>query len=122
MTSIGIKTLTVENWLQPDTIPGLFTRLSLNDGYAYLMTAEDWVAQFLTPKLIESVPEEIQILFEVARGSLAYGYFFYPLYALAGEQLFRVGEAAITVKFLSAGGSAPKEVLCESLSTCKMLT
>lgn len=115
MTSIGIKTLTIKNWLQPDVISGLFTRLSLNDGHAYLMTAEDWVAQFLTPKLLELVPEEVKILFEVARGSLAYGYFFYPLYALAGEQLFRVGEAAITAKFLSEGGSDPQRSFIRKL-------
>jgi hypothetical protein len=44
------------------------------------------------------VPKNIQALFEVARGAIAYGYFFYPLYALAAEQLFRVAEAALKEK------------------------
>ena len=48
--------------------------------------------------LTDEVPQEIQAQFEVARGALVYGYFFYPLYTLAGEQLFRVVEAAVTFK------------------------
>ncbi|HEV7746397.1 MAG TPA: hypothetical protein VGO56_15480 [Pyrinomonadaceae bacterium] len=47
-------------------------------------------------------------MFEVARGSLAYGYFFYPLYTLACEQLFRIGETAVTEKCKTLG--APKKV------------
>jgi hypothetical protein len=50
----------------------------------------------------------VHALFEVARGSLAYGYFFYPLYALAGEQLFRVAEAAVSAKCNLLG--APKKL------------
>lgn len=49
----------------------------------------------LKPSLIEAIPTEICALFEVARGAVAYGYFFYPLYTLACEQLFRVADAAI---------------------------
>jgi hypothetical protein len=109
MTPVAIKTLTTENWLQPDTIPSVLTKWSLNDHYAYLMTAEDWVTQFIDPKLNVAVPDNVQVLFEVARGALAYGYFFYPLYTLAAEQLFRVGEAAISAKYLSAGGPNPKK-------------
>jgi hypothetical protein len=115
LTPITLKTLSIENWLQPDVIPSALTQYSLNDGYAYLMSGEDWVAQFTKPKLNQSVPGDIQILFEVARGSLAYGYFFYPLYALAGEQLFRVGEAAVSAKFLLAGGLNPKKSFQQKL-------
>ncbi len=52
----------------------------------------------LKPNLNETVPTEVKALFEVARGSLVYGYFFYPLYTLGLEQLFRVAEAAVTRK------------------------
>ncbi len=52
----------------------------------------------LAPELLESVPAEVQALFEVARGAMAYGYFFYPLYTLAAQQLFRVAEAAVAYK------------------------
>jgi hypothetical protein len=37
-------------------------------------------------------------LFEVARGALVYGYFFYPLYTLASDQLYRVAEGAVAHK------------------------
>jgi hypothetical protein len=39
---------------------------------------------------------------------MCYGYFFYPLYTLANEQLFRVAETAVTLKCESL--SAPKNV------------
>ena len=124
MTPVAIKTLTTENWLQPDIIPSVLTKLSLNDHYAYLMTAEDWVAQFTKPKLAMTVPNEVQVLFEVARGSLAYGYFFYPLYTLAAEQLFRVGEAAVSAKYLLVGGTKKKDFQkkLEYLRDKKMIT
>jgi hypothetical protein len=60
------------------------------------------------PKLNATVPANVRVLFEVARGSLVYGYFFYPLYTLAAEQLFRVGEAAVSTKFVLVGGGNPK--------------
>ena len=75
------------------------------------MSGEDWISQFQDPVLSESVPEEVRALFEVARGSLTYGYFFYPLYALAGEQLTRVAEAAISAKSKLLG--APKKLTFE---------
>jgi hypothetical protein len=70
------------------------------------MTGEDWATQFLNPHLDERVPEEVRSLFEVARGALAYGYFFYPLFTLAAEQLYRVAEAAVSAKCTLLG--APK--------------
>ncbi len=45
------------------------------------------------------MPEEVQVLFEVARGAMVYGWFFYPLYMLGTEQLTRVGEAAVAFKW-----------------------
>ena len=60
---------------------------------------------FLIQHLSKSVPENVRTLFEVARGSLAYGYFFYPLYTLACEQLFRVAETAISEKCKLLGES-----------------
>ena len=46
----------------------------------------------------ETVPSELVELFEVARGALCYGFFFYPLYTLGSEQLYRVLEAAVASK------------------------
>jgi hypothetical protein len=86
----------------------IFVKLSHIDGAVTQMTGEEWLALFLDPTLSETVPENVRVLFEVARGSLAYGYFFYPLYTLACEQLFRVAEAAVSEKCRMLG--APKKV------------
>lgn len=44
----------------------------------------------------EHVPKDIQVLFEVAKEAMVYGYYLYPLYNLATEQLYRVTEEAVT--------------------------
>lgn len=82
------KKITVDNWREPDEISSLFINIPLNE----------WINIILEPNLIETVPTEIKKLFEVARSALVYGYFFYPLYTLGFEQLFRVAEAAVTLK------------------------
>lgn len=98
MTNLGFKKLTVDNWLEPDEVSCSFVRISPTDGEAHPITGNEYVNDILKPSLIETVPMEIQALFEVARSALGYGYFFYPLYTLGGEQLFRVVEAAVAHK------------------------
>jgi hypothetical protein len=98
MSHLGIKTLTTENWLDTDPIMAAFVQMSLTDGSKTVISADKWATRFLRPQLDPSVPEEILRLFEVARGSIAYGYFFYPLFTLAAEQLLRVAEAAVASK------------------------
>ena len=49
------------------------------------------------------MPSDVQALFEVACGAMVYGYFFYPLYTLAAEQLFRVVESALAHKCKALG-------------------
>lgn len=96
MTNLGIKIITHENWMNPDPLMKNF--VIRQDDKISIMSAEEWVISILTPKLSETVPLEIHKLFEVARGSMLYGYFFYPLFTLAFEQLLRVAEAAISEK------------------------
>lgn len=96
MINLGIKVITHENWMNPD--PLMKNLVMLQDNKILIMSAEDWVISILKPKLSETVPLEIHKLFEVARGSMLYGYFFYPLFTLASEQLFRVAETAINEK------------------------
>jgi len=94
MSRFGFKAINPKNWLQPDPVLRGFVRLS-PDGRSTTISGEEYLRAILEPKLIESVPAEAQALFEVARGAMLYGYFFYPLYTLAAEQLFRVAEAAV---------------------------
>ncbi len=62
------------------------------------MTAEDWARLFLEVELSEKVPLQVRHLFDAARGACLYGWFFYPLYQLGENQLFRVADAAVTAK------------------------
>src|SRR5687767_6606690 len=88
----GFKKITIENWLTPD-VPIIFPGI----------TAELWIPEVLKPQLNASVPEQIQALFECARAMFIYGYLFYPLLTLAGQQCQRVTEAAVAAKCLALG-------------------
>lgn len=98
MNDLGFKNISLENWLKPDDISLSFAHISPIDGTIKPIEGDYWVRYILEPKLRELVPTEVQKLLEVTRGAIIYGYFFYPLYSLAWEQLFRVAEAAISYK------------------------
>jgi hypothetical protein len=94
----GFKEITTDNWLAPDEIWRHFLGV----------TSQSWIERNLEPTLNETVPMDVRKLFEVARGALIYGYFFYPLCTLANEQLYRIMEAAVTHKCKGMG--APKSL------------
>lgn len=88
-THYNFKRISVGNWNRVD------------ETFAYVMAGlslEWYVAGALQPQLLASVPEEVRALFEVARGSMIYGVFFYPLLTLGSEQCHRVAEAAVAAK------------------------
>lgn len=92
-----IKQLNSENWLTIDEATGFWVDWG-EDGQTKPITGERWVERLLDPQLSESIPEEVRELFEVARGAACYGYFYYPMFTLASEQLLRVLEAAVEKK------------------------
>jgi hypothetical protein len=93
----GMKAIDASNWLAPDpTVSGLAE--VGQDGQFRVLTGEDWVNVITRPQLASAVPEDIRKLFEVARGCLVYGYYFYPLYTLGQEQLLRIVETAVMQK------------------------
>jgi len=79
----GFKRVSLVNFLKEDNHPS----------YRSGPSRERWVQACLKPQLKPTVPEEIAFLFEAARGSMIYGFFFLPLASLAIEQSFRVLEA-----------------------------
>jgi hypothetical protein len=93
-----LKILNSENWLQPDPISVHFAKEVSPAGDISWLSGEYWLSRFQKPTLSNAVPGNVRNLFEVARGTLAYGYFFYPLYTLGYEQLYRVAEAAVSEK------------------------
>ena len=82
MTDLGLKKITLDNWLVPEEIPNFWVKISNDSNTEKPYSCGDWVAEILKPQLSENVPEEIVSLFEVARGALVYGNLFYPLYTL----------------------------------------
>jgi hypothetical protein len=89
----GLKRLTVENWLTID--PAWYGVVMSSSSPDH---AEGWVFDLVRNDLNANVPPTIRGLFEVARGSLVYSVMFYPLLTLGTEQLFRVLEAALSLK------------------------
>jgi hypothetical protein len=85
-----LKTLTDINWLQRDSSVQHFTRVDKH-GASYEISPGEWAELFLESRLSPEVPDHVVELFEVARGAMCYGYFYYPLFTLGNEQLYRVG-------------------------------
>lgn len=108
MDDLGFKRLTSDNWLEPDAVLSIFVRLSLQDGSTRTLSSDEWAQKFLDVELSEAVPLEVRRLFAVARGALVYGYYFYPLYTLGTEQLFRLAETAVGRKSRDIGLSSTK--------------
>jgi hypothetical protein len=97
MGKLDLEKLTFENWLEPNSIMPMFN-IRNSDGTLRIKTAKEWFEQIYKIKLSKKVPGEIHDLFEVARGTMTYGYFYYPIYSLAAEQFFRIAETAISLK------------------------
>lgn len=99
--------LTPENWDEHDQTSSVFVLVDQN-GVSRTPMGSEWARMILQPQLISSVPTDIVEMFEVARGILVYGWFFYPLYTAGSEQLFHVHEAAVAHRCDQL--NAPKKV------------
>jgi hypothetical protein len=95
--TLGYRQLTPDNWTEADPVNRNFVRFSPLVG-PISMSGNDWARAFLEVELSGHVPAEIVDLYGVARGSMLYGWFFYPLFRLGEEQLYRVIEAAARLR------------------------
>ena len=123
--ALGFKNLTKDNWKSPDPFNDYFIKINLYTGEKLKITDEERAEEFLKIELIPSVPIEVRRQFEAARGAMLYGCFFYPLFALGADQLFRVAESAVTHKCLInalAKKSARYEVKLQKLKDANYLT
>jgi hypothetical protein len=91
---LGIKQLTLANLTEPDPANRNVVMYSHFLEGMVPMESGDWARLFLGFELDDHVPAEVRDLFEVARGAILYDWFFYPMFQLGQEQLFRVSEAA----------------------------
>lgn len=81
---MGFKRITPENFMLAD--------LSRAFG---LETHAQWIAWFNEVALQASVPEPVRRLFELARGSMIYGWLYYPLLTVGFDQCGRCVEAGV---------------------------
>jgi len=93
------KKLTPQNWTDRDRTIDPIVRIDRGE----TISNDEWAARILEKELSDSVPREVRNLFEVAQGAICYGCFFYPLFTLGNEQLYRVLEAAVTAKCEAEG-------------------
>ena len=113
--ALGFKQLSTENWTQPDETNRAFGRISPVAG-PVRMREQDWAREFLAVELSAEVPEQIDDLFSIARGAMLYGWFFYPLFRLGEEQLYRVLEAAAKHRYRGAGGAEDEPSFHEAVA------
>jgi hypothetical protein len=106
VTRFGFKELTLDNWRQPDPVSAGYVGVFPLDGQLRSLTGDDWAYHILAIPLSEAVPDELRRLFEVARGTMLYGWYFYPAYTLASEQVLRVAEAAVARRCRDLGAPA----------------
>ncbi len=95
MGDVWFKKLSEDNWLSQDGKLGT----EASGDAVQAPTREEWLAAVKEPRLAGEVPNEVERIFEVARGAAAYGYFFSPLMTLAERELYRAAEAAVRFKF-----------------------
>lgn len=100
----GFKRLDSSNWLDVDPVNLHFVQESPIVGLES-MDEQDWARTFLVVALGPQVPEKIHDLFDVARGAMLYGWFYYPLFHLGEQQLYRVLEAAARERYRQLGGT-----------------
>jgi hypothetical protein len=92
--------VSLENWPTPDPVWQAFAHPPFRD------PADAWVQDVLKHDLSPAVPVAVRELFEVARGTLIYGFLYYPLLTVGTEQIFRVLEAAVSSKCVVLGAPA----------------
>jgi len=80
----SFKQIDEKNWTE-SAITGLWPN----------MTEDIWVNSHLKSQLDANVPQDIAGLFEVARGTIIYGWFFYPLLSVGMGRCFVVLETAV---------------------------
>jgi hypothetical protein len=93
---LGFKRITAENITSLD-ITRLFGKYS----------DAEWIDLFNGPLLLDVVPEPVQRMFELARGTMIYGRYYYPLLTLGYAECTRTLEAGAR-HAAHLGGLAPE--------------
>jgi hypothetical protein len=78
---MSVKSLTPDNWQQKDPACDCFLFLDHQTGESGPLFPDYWLRLIFEPNLGCEVPDDVRALFEVARATMLYGYFYYPLTA-----------------------------------------
>jgi hypothetical protein len=115
MSEMGIKEVTPNNWLEVDYISGRLIRNN-RDAQQITVTVSDVYIKSIAPvRLSEKIPLEIRRAFEVAKGAMIYGYFFYPLFTIGLEHLYKVTEIALKTKCKALNPSLKIDTISEEI-------
>lgn len=106
--SVSFKRLTANNWDEPDETSSIWVRRSRLVPGEIPVDGNAWARKFLAVELTGPVPTDVADLFEGARGTLLYGWFYYPLYAIGEEQLHRVADTAVATRYQELAGPTNK--------------
>jgi hypothetical protein len=87
-----MKTINHDNWLLAD-----------NHGKSRVTDASEWRKAFLSLRIDPTMPPDVVRMFEKARGSMLYSYFFHPLMAMGIEQCYRALESGARARCAQAG-------------------
>jgi len=96
-----VKKITTANWQEPDGATALWRQMTSG-----VKTKQDWARRFLRPKFNSNVPSELASLLEVARATMIYSWYFYPLATLGMEQCYRVMDTGARIRCEQANVSA----------------
>lgn len=105
MSDFGFKQININNICEPDPTLRAFVKIDTK-GQFQPFSLKDYLKYIMALKLNKNVPRDIQAMFEVVKGAMAYGYYYYPLFWLAAEQVFKIAESALLFKCKEMG--APK--------------
>jgi len=97
MAKINYKKISCENLFECDQVMSAF-RILLPNGKNRVITLKEWFNKIFQKKLNDSIPIVVSEQIEITRNIMVYGYFFYPIFTFASEQLTRIAENAINIR------------------------
>lgn len=104
-----MKKLSTANWQEMDPTCRGFEHLNRHTGESGALFPDRWAQMLLALEFHDNVPENVRGLFDVARGSMLYGYYYYPLFKLGVDLMHRVAEAALSEKYRQCDGPQSKK-------------
>lgn len=115
------KRLTTANWMEPDPaslVSGLIALPGLGGLPGLAVLTPPWPERLkllLEPRVSAVVPRDVAELVATAQGAMAYGYFYYPLYTLGVDHLYRALEAAVVHRARAEGFTGKRLMLKDAL-------